>query len=208
MKLPLSSKAPLNGRKSGIESDKEFPLPIQDIYDNTFLKNHVHFLSGDIEEQNILKTIQWIIYENAVSGSTGEPNTLQLYVNSTGGDLYHALGLIDMMRLSKNPIQTIGVGAIMSAAFLIFASGQKGHRYITKNCSIMCHQYSDTYEGKHHDLKSFSKEAEMTNDRMLRVLQDASGLSSREVKKKLLTPSDIWLSAEELVKLGIADHIL
>ena len=30
----------------------------------------------------------------------------------------------------------------------------------------------------------------------------------REVKKKLLTPSDIWLSAEELVKLGIADHIL
>lgn len=208
MTLPLSSKAPLNGRKSGIESDKEFPLPIQDIYDNTFLKNHVHFLSGDIEEQNILKTIQWIIYENAVSGSTGEPNTLQLYVNSTGGDLYHALGLIDMMRLSKNPIQTIGVGAIMSAAFLIFASGQKGHRYITKNCSIMCHQYSDTYEGKHHDLKSFSKEAEMTNDRMLRVLQDASGLSSREVKKKLLTPSDIWLSAEELVKLGIADHIL
>lgn len=208
MTLPLSSKAPLNGRKSGTELDKEFPLPIQDIYDNTFLKNHVHFLSGDIEEQNILKTIQWIIYENAVSGSTGEPNTLQLYVNSTGGDLYHALGLIDMMRLSKNPIQTIGVGAIMSAAFLIFASGQKGHRYITKNCSIMCHQYSDTYEGKHHDLKSFSKEAEMTNDRMLRVLQDASGLSSREVKKKLLTPSDIWLSAEELVKLGIADHIL
>lgn len=198
----------MNGRKSGTELDKEFPLPIQDIYDNTFLKNHVHFLSGDIEEQNILKTIQWIIYENAVSGSTGEPNTLQLYVNSTGGDLYHALGLIDMMRLSKNPIQTIGVGAIMSAAFLIFASGQKGHRYITKNCSIMCHQYSDTYEGKHHDLKSFSKEAEMTNDRMLRVLQDASGLSSREVKKKLLTPSDIWLSAEELVKLGIADHIL
>lgn len=208
MTLPLSSKAPMNGRKGGIESDKDLPLPVQDIYDNTFLKNHVHFLSGDIEEQNILKTIQWIIYENAVSGSTGEPNTLQLYVNSTGGDLYHALGLIDMMRLSKNPIQTIGVGAIMSAAFLIFASGQKGHRYITKNCSIMCHQYSDTYEGKHHDLKSFSKEAEMTNERMLRVLQDASGLSSREVKKKLLTPSDIWLSAEELVKLGIADHIL
>jgi ATP-dependent Clp protease protease subunit len=208
MTLPLSSKAPLNGRKSGTELDKDFPLPIQDIYDNTFLKNHVHFLSGDIEEQNVLKAIQWIIYENALSGSTGESNTLQLYVNSTGGDLYHALGLIDMMRLSKNPIQTIGVGAIMSAAFLIFASGQRGHRYITKNCSIMCHQYSDTYEGKHHDLKSFAKEAEMTNDRMLRVLQSASGLTSREVKSKLLTPSDVWLSSEELVKLGIADHIL
>ena len=198
----------MSGRKSVTELDKQFPLPIQDIYDNAFLKNHVHFLSGEIEESNVLKTIQWIIYENASSGTSGEPHSLQLYVNSTGGDLYHAMGLIDIMRLSKNPIQTIGVGSIMSAAFLIFASGQKGHRYVTKNCSIMCHQYSDTYEGKHHDLKSFSKAAEMTNDSMLRVLQDASGLSSREVRKKLLTPSDIWLSAEELVKLGIADHIL
>ena len=208
MRLPLSSKAPMNGRKNVAELDKDLPLPVQDIYDNIFLRNHVHFLNGEIEEENILKTIQWIIYENTISATSGEPNILQLYVNSTGGDLYHALGLIDMMRLSKNPIQTIGVGAVMSAAFLIFASGQKGHRYITKNCGIMCHQYSDTYEGKHHDLKSFAKEAEMSNDRMLRVLQEASGLSSREVKSKLLTPSDVWLSAEELVKLGIADHIL
>ena len=72
----------------------------------------------------------------------------------------------------------------------------------------MCHQYSDTYEGKHHDLKSFTKEAELTNQRMLKILQDASGLSAREVKSKLLSPSDVWMNADELVKLGIADHIL
>jgi ATP-dependent protease ClpP protease subunit len=72
----------------------------------------------------------------------------------------------------------------------------------------MCHQYSDTYEGKHHDLKSFTKEAELTNKRMLNILQDASGLSAREVKTKLLSPSDVWMSADELVKLQIADHIL
>jgi ATP-dependent protease ClpP protease subunit len=72
----------------------------------------------------------------------------------------------------------------------------------------MCHQYSDTYEGKHHDLKSFTKEAELTNKRMLNILQDASDLSAREVKTKLLSPSDVWMSADELVKLQIADHIL
>ena len=37
--------------------------------------------------------------------------------------------------------------------------------------------------------------AEMTNDSMLRVLQDASGLSSREVRKKLL-------ALEAFFKLG------
>lgn len=187
------------------ESDKDLPLPIQDIYDNAFLNNHVHFLVGDIQEDNVHRAIQWIIYENSLND---KPKTLQLYINSIGGDLYQALGLIDIMRLSKNPIQTVGVGAIMSAAFLIFASGEKGHRYVTRNCGIMCHQYSDTYEGKHHDLKSFTKEAELTNQRMLTILQDATGLSAREVKSKLLSPSDVWMHADELVKLGVADHIL
>jgi ATP-dependent Clp protease protease subunit len=178
---------------------------VQDRIENEFLDNHIHFLSGDIEENNILNAIQWIIYQN---GTTSPETVLRLYVNSIGGDLYQALALIDVMRLSPNPIQTIGIGAIMSAGFLIFASGTKGQRYITKNCGIMCHQYSDTYEGKHHDLKSFTKEAELTNKRMLNILQDASDLSAREVKTKLLSPSDVWMSADELVKLQIADHIL
>ena len=62
--------------------------------------------------------------------------------------------------------------------------------------------------GKHHDLKSFTKEAELTNDRMSKILQEATGMTAREVKSKLLSPSDVWMNAEELVKLGVADFIL
>jgi ATP-dependent protease ClpP protease subunit len=72
----------------------------------------------------------------------------------------------------------------------------------------MCHQYSDTYEGKHHDLKSFTKEAELAHLRMLKILQDATGMSARDVKTKLLSPTDVWLSSEEVVGLGVADRIL
>ncbi len=204
MKYTQSSKVPMSGRKKELD-DKDVPFSIQDRLDNAFLKNNTHFLVGEIDATNVGKAIQWIIYENSNYSSD---KILKLYVNSIGGDLYQALGLIDVMRLSKNPIHTIGIGAVMSAAFLIFSSGQKGHRYITKNCGIMCHQYTDVYEGKHHDLKSFAKEAELTNKRMLNILQDATGMSERHVKSKLLTPSDVWMSAEELVKLGVADHIL
>ena len=196
---------PNNIRRKTQEMESDLLFSVQDRIENAFLDNHIHFLSGDIQEENILGAMQWILYENTISTDS---SPLNLYVNSIGGDLYQALGLIDVMRLSRRPIHTIGVGAIMSAGFLIFASGTKGQRYITKNCGIMCHQYSDTYEGKHHDLKSFTKEAELTNQRMLSILQDASGLSAREVKSKLLSPSDVWMNANELVKLGIADHIL
>ena len=193
----------MNGKRK--EDDiADIPVPIQEIFDTTLLRNPTFFLTGDIDEKNTNDAIKWIVYENSILSDV----PLKLYINSQGGDLYQALGLIDMMRLSKKPIHTIGLGAVMSAAFLIFASGTKDHRFITKNCGIMCHQYSDTYEGKHHDLKSFTKEAELTNNRMLNILQEATGMTAREVKSKLLSPSDVWMSAEELVKLGVADFIL
>ena len=169
------------------------------------LENSTHFLIGDIEEENIAEAIKWIVYENIDSKTAKQ---LTLYINSQGGDLYQAFALIDTMRNSKHPVRTIGLGQIMSAAFLIFAAGEKGERYIAKNTGIMCHQYSDTTEGKHHDLKAQMKEGEYCNDRMLQILKDASGLTTARVKSKLLPASDVYLTAEELVELGVADYVI
>ena len=170
------------------------------------LNSHVHFLTGDIDEENIEETIKWIVYENITCGSA--PKTLTLYINSTGGALSDSLGLIDIMRVSKCPIATIGVGSICSAAFMIFSSGTKGQRYIAKNTSIMCHQYSDGIEGKHHDIKSRFKEVELTNARMINVLKENTGLDTRAIKSKLLNATDVWLTAEELIELGVADDYI
>lgn len=169
-----------------------------------FLDNHVHFLNGDIEEENIKKAIQWIAYENLED----KDKILTLYISSYGGDLYQAFGLIDMMRISKYPVATVGIGSIMSAAFMIFAAGQKGRRMITRNCGIMCHQFSNETVGKYHDIKSATKENEFLNNKMVDILREASGLPERTIKSKLLGPSDAWLTPEELVQLRIADRIL
>lgn len=177
---------------------------VQEKIELKFLESHTHFLTGDIDDDNIKKVIQWIIYENM---SPPKEKRLTLYVNSCGGDLYQAFGLIDVMKKSQYPISTIGVGSIMSAGFLIFASGTKGHRYIGENTGIMCHQFSNEQEGKYHDIKAQIKENESCNQRMLNILRDASGLSERIIKTKLLGPSDAWFTAEELVELKIADRI-
>lgn len=169
------------------------------------LDNHVHFLVGEICEENINEAIRWITYENLEQ----KPNkVLTLYVNSYGGDLYQAFALIDVMRVSKHPVRTIGLGTIMSAAFLIFASGSKGQRYIAQNTGIMCHQFSDTQEGKYHDIKAAMAENENLNSKMVEVLRTATGLSVAKVKSKLLPASDVYLTAQDLLDLNVADHIL
>ena len=170
------------------------------------LNSHVHFLTGEIVEENIENAIKWIVYENLICGNS--PKTLTMYINSSGGNLNDSLGLIDIMRTSQCPIRTIGIGSICSAAFMIFSSGTKGERYIAKNTSIMCHQYTDGMEGKHHDIKSRFKEVELTNTRMIEILKENTGLETRTIKSKLLCPTDVWLTAEELIELGIADSFL
>lgn len=180
-------------------------LGADDVIGLGLLDNHTFLINGEIDEELIKDAVRWLIYENI----DDTEKTLTLYINSTGGSMNDAFALIDMMKNSKHEVRTIGIGSVMSSAFLIFAAGTPGERYIAKNASILSHQYSDELsESKHHDIKSYAKEAEYANDRMVRLLKECSGLDTTTVKKKLLPPTDVWLRAEELVELGIADHIL
>jgi ATP-dependent Clp protease protease subunit len=170
---------------------------------NSLLDKHVYLLNGDIDHESIEKTLRWLIHENLSDGE----KTLTIYINSQGGDLGDAFALIDVMRSSKHPIRTIGIGNVMSSAFLIFASGTKGERYIGKNTSILCHQYSDEMQAKHHDLRAQIMEGDRINERMILLIEEQTELTRRIIKSKLLKETDVWLSAEELVAHGIADHI-
>ena len=187
-----------------MKKELDFDVSVDEKIGLSLLNNHIHFLTGEIDEKNIEDAIKWIVYEN----SNPNPKTLTLYINSIGGSLSDSLGLIDIMRASKCPIRTIGMGSICSAAFMIFSSGTKGQRYIARNTSIMCHQYSTNIEGKHHDIESSLKEARLTNDRMIQILKDNTGLDTRTIKNKLLPASDVWLTASELIELKAADQYL
>ena len=177
----------------------------EDRIDLKLLENSTYFLNGEISEESAAACTKWLIYENL---ETSKEKMLTLYVNSTGGDLYQAFGLIDVMQASPHVVRCIGIGSVMSAAFLIFAAADKGHRYASKNTSFMCNQFSSGMDAKYHDLKAEMKETELLNDKMIDVLKEATGLAPSVIKKKLLPPSDVYLTAREVVDLGIADHIL
>ena len=168
------------------------------------LDSSIHFLNGEIDEDSVIECIKWITYENLDS----KDKILTVYINSTGGSLYDAFALIDIMKNSKFPVRTIAMGACMSAAFLIFASGTKGERYAAKNASLMCHQFTESMDNKYHDLKATMRENDLCNQRMIDILREATGLSAARIKSKLLPASDVYLTADEAVDLGVADRLL
>tara|TARA_B100000575_G_scaffold83930_1_gene66156 strand:+ start:37366 stop:37926 length:561 start_codon:yes stop_codon:yes gene_type:complete len=178
---------------------------VEDRIDVSLFDNDIHYLNGELSEENISKCIKWILAANL---QKKPKRTLKLYINTVGGDLYETFGLIDVMRDSYHHISTIGIGAVMSAGVLVFASGKHGERYIGKNAGIMNHQHSDSIEAKMHDMKAQMKENNNCEQRCMQILRDATGYSLADVRKKFNNPSDQYLTAKQLVELKIADHIL
>ncbi len=178
----------------------------EDRADISLFDNDIHYLNGEITEENIAKAIKWILTANL---QKKPKRKLTLYVNTVGGDLYESFALIDVMKNSHHNISTIGIGAVMSAGFLIFASGKQGERYIGKNTGIMNHQHSDSMDSKMHDMKAQMKENTNCEQRCMQILREATGMSVQEVNAKFIkNPSDQYYTAKQLVDLKIADHIL
>lgn len=178
----------------------------EDRADISLFDNDIHYLNGEITEENVAKAIKWILTANL---QKKPKRKLTLYVNTVGGDLYESFALIDVMKNSHHNISTIGIGAVMSAGFLIFASGKQGERYIGKNTGIMNHQHSDSMDSKMHDMKAQMKENANCEQRCMQILREATGMTVQEVNAKFIkNPSDQYYTAKQLVDLKIADHIL
>jgi ATP-dependent Clp protease protease subunit len=128
-------------------------------------------------------------------------------VCSNGGSIESAFALIDVMRSSKIPIKTVGLGSIASCGLLIFLAGAKGRRILTPNTSILSHQFSWGSEGKAHELFATVKEFELTQQRMVTHYRVSTGLDDETIKRVLLPPQDVYLSADEALQYKICDHV-
>jgi ATP-dependent Clp protease, protease subunit len=162
-------------------------------------------LMDEIDSDSVRPVIEWILYENYVKKK--KLKELLLMICSEGGDLNTAFALIDVMRTSKIPIKTVGLGQIASCGLLIFLSGSPGRRVLTPNTSILSHQFSWGNEGKVHELFATMKEFELVQQRMVNLYKTTTGLDEETIKSVLLPAQDVYLSAEEALKYKICDHI-
>ena len=160
---------------------------------------------GDVAPETVKPLIDWIIAENF--NKEKKHKELTLAICSPGGDLNACFALVDVMKGSKIPIRTIGMGMIASCGLLMFISGEKGKRILTPNTSILSHQYSWGNYGKEHELFAVVKEYDLTTERMINHYKKCTGLSEKDIRKYLLPAHDVWLSAKEAKKLGLCDSI-
>tara|TARA_B100001123_G_C14864459_1_gene849356 strand:+ start:145 stop:732 length:588 start_codon:yes stop_codon:yes gene_type:complete len=180
------------------------PPQVLDPHSELLLRGH-HVFMSDVTQETMKPLIDWIISENF--NQKEKKRELTLGICSPGGDLNACFALVDVMKGSKIPIRTIGMGMIASCGLLMFISGEKGRRILTPNTSILSHQYSWGTYGKEHELFAQVKEYDLTTERIVNHYKKCTGLTEKDIRKYLLPPHDVWLSAKEAKKLGLCDKI-
>jgi len=171
---------------------------------NLMADKGMYLMMSSFSPETVKPIVEWIINENL---EKKKKPFLTLIICSPGGDVNACFALIDTMKGSSIPVKTVGVGMIASCGLLTFIAGEKGHRVLTPNTSILSHQYSWGSHGKEHELYGVVKEFELTSKRMVNHYKKCTGLNEKQIREKLLPATDVWLDAQEAKKLGICDTI-
>ena len=139
---------------------------------------------------------------------TSEP--FEFFVSSHGGSAVEMFGVYDIMRQIRDsmPIHTIGIGKVMSAGTLLLAAGTKGERRIGRFCRVMIHGVISGQHGHLADIENEFDEAKMTQTMYIQALSEETNMTEKYLRNLIKKKSNIYLSAQEAVDLGIADIVI
>jgi ATP-dependent Clp protease protease subunit len=134
-------------------------------------------------------------------------------LNSYGGDVYQALGLYDFIKGLQSEVHIKAYGACMSGATLILQSGDK--RSISVNTTFMMHAGTESFDDHQSNVYRWSVHGEKVikprmkdiyAGRMLKMPKESTAHFSKRISA--LLDFDTILTAEKVVKLGLADEII
>lgn len=148
------------------------------------------YLSGEILDAQ--EYIEWFdIIRNAQPA-----DTVKIYINSPGGDLYTTLQFLRVMGDTQATVTTSVEGACMSAATMIFLHGHM--QEVTPHSLFMFHNYSAGTFGKGGEMYDQLSFERAWSEKFMREVY-ADFLTEDEIQS-MMHNKDIWMDSEEVVK--------
>ena len=166
------------------------------------LMNRQIFLNGPIDAELAIGFMASMIFLSDVSD---EPVTV--LIDSPGGEITQGMLIYDVIQSIDVPVNMICTGIAASMAAVIFASGQKGRRYILKHSKVMIHEplISDVYGGSASSVMKISRSLLKTRDMLSGILAEHTGRTAKEINAVLA--NEKFMDAEEAIDFGICDSI-
>ena len=220
-KSPKRTKNPKQTKKNSKPLDLEglekvLDIPMFQLEQAPESQMRVVGLFGDVNEQTCAEVVQNLLVLSKMGEIPKKERKdkyshppIEFYLNTHGGSASDMFAIYDMMRNAKKncEIHTIGIGKIMSAGVLLLAAGTKGKRKIGRNARVMIHSVLGGSEGPLFNIQNEFEEIKFVQEAYSKALTQETNLTPKIMKELLEQHVNIYLSAEEAVKYGIADEV-
>lgn len=137
-----------------------------------------------------------------LKNSTGD--TINLRINSGGGEVFVATAFYSLLRSSGKTINVFIDGLAASAATLIACAGDKV--IMPVNALYMIHNPLSWTYGNSEDMREMADLLDKVRDTLVATYKQKTGLSDEKIIE--LMDNETWLTASEALKLGFVDEIM
>ncbi|WP_407309756.1 head maturation protease, ClpP-related [Desulfosporosinus sp. SB140] len=133
----------------------------------------------------------------------GDISTLNIYINSGGGDVFAGLAIYSMLKRHSAQKNVYIDGLAASIASVIAMAGDTV--YMPRNAMLMIHKAWTLAVGNANDLRKLADDMDKIDESILTTYQTKTGLDPETIID--MVNAETWLKAEEAVALGFADEI-
>lgn len=166
------------------------------------LNDRVIIITEQVDDHMMGIIVSQLLYLEAEDA--GEP--IHIYISSPGGSVMAGLAILDTMQLITSPVYTYAMGMVASMAAVLFACGEKGHRYMLPNAEIMIHQPLGGASGQASDIEIQAKHILNLKRRLYKILSTATGKQVKTIEKE--SDRDNYFEAKEAIAFGLADEVI
>lgn len=135
--------------------------------------------------------------------SIGADYTVKLYINSMGGDVKEALGIVNTLKRCPAKVIAYVDGFAASAASVLTQAADE--IYMPRNTCMMLHNARWRAEGNPMELRKSADDLEVINKSIINSYATRAGdkLSAKALQQIL--DEETWLTAEQCIQYGLAD---
>tara|TARA_R100001377_G_scaffold77364_1_gene54615 strand:+ start:333 stop:941 length:609 start_codon:yes stop_codon:yes gene_type:complete len=166
-------------------------------------EDSVIFINDEINDHTLTDFI--IRMRSLLQHRKDKTAPVNLMINSPGGDIYEMFGIIDYIESLDVKVNTVCRGRAFSAAAIILTCGT-GKRMMSKRSTVMFHQSSSFLGGKMSDITAFLDNVKSLEKIIYSMLAEKTNQDADWWKNKMR--SDMFLTADELLEIGVIDQII
>lgn len=157
---------------------------------------------GDDDDDGKLSSKEFV---EKLMNMDGRCRRIDVHVNSIGGEVYSGIAIFNALRNCRSEVVIYIDGIAASIAGVIALCGRRVE--MSRYAQLMLHSVSGGCYGNKQDLRDMIDSIEKLEDMIASIIAGRCGRRKEEVTAEYFDGKDHWISAEDALRMGMADRI-